>query len=75
MKGSMGYAQDKPERIIVGVAGLSGALAHAFIPKDARLYEKYRLAVDLVISRRYAGDPSNSLRGKPPVKTLQTFKS
>ena len=49
MKGSMGYAQDKPERIIVGVAGLSGALAHAFIPKDAGLYEKYRLVVDLVI--------------------------
>lgn len=32
-----------PKKNIVGVAGLSGALAHAFIPKDAGLYEKYGL--------------------------------
>jgi ABC-type nitrate/sulfonate/bicarbonate transport system substrate-binding protein len=41
-------AQEKPEKIYVGVAGLSGALAHAFIPKDSGLYEKYGLDVDLV---------------------------
>ena len=28
-------AQEKLEKIYVGVAGLSGALAHAFIPKDS----------------------------------------
>ncbi len=43
-----GYAQEKLEKIIVGVAGLSGPLAHAFIPKDAGLYQKYGLDVDLV---------------------------
>ena len=40
--------QEKLEKIYVGVAGLSGALAHAFIPKDSGLYEKYGLDVDLV---------------------------
>ena len=45
---SVVYAQEKLEKILVGVAGLSGALAHAFIPKDAGLYEKYGLDVDLV---------------------------
>jgi hypothetical protein len=40
MHGSVGYGQEKIEKILVGVAGLSGALAHAFIPKDAGLYEK-----------------------------------
>lgn len=49
--GSLGYAQEKLEKIVVGVAGLSGALAHAFIPKDAGLYEKYGLDVDLVFSK------------------------
>jgi ABC-type nitrate/sulfonate/bicarbonate transport system substrate-binding protein len=48
MHGSDGFAQEKLEKILVGVAGLSGALAHAFIPKDAGLYEKYGLDVDLV---------------------------
>ncbi len=43
-----GYAQEKLEKIIVGVAGISGPLAHAFIPKDSGLYEKYGLDVDLV---------------------------
>ncbi len=42
------HAQEKLEKIIVGVAGLSGPLAHAFIPKDAGLYQKYGLDVDLV---------------------------
>ena len=46
--GSPIHAQEKLEKILVGVAGLSGALAHAFIPKDAGLYEKYGLDVDLV---------------------------
>ena len=41
-------AQEKLEKIYVGVAGLSGALAHAFIPKDSGLYEKYGLDVDLI---------------------------
>ncbi|HWH79305.1 MAG TPA: ABC transporter substrate-binding protein [Candidatus Binatus sp.] len=41
-------AQDKLDKIIVGVAGLSGPLAHAFIPKDSGLYEKYGLNVELV---------------------------
>ena len=41
-------ADEKLEKIYVGVAGLSGALAHAFIPKDTGLYEKYGLDVDLV---------------------------
>jgi ABC-type nitrate/sulfonate/bicarbonate transport system substrate-binding protein len=41
-------AEDKLEKIYVGVAGLSGALAHAFIPKDTGLYEKHGLDVDLV---------------------------
>ncbi len=41
-------AQEKLEKIVVGVAGLSGPLAHAFIPKDAGLYQKYGLDVDLV---------------------------
>lgn len=41
-------AQEKLEKIYVGVAGLSGALAHAFIPKDTGLYEKFGLDVDLV---------------------------
>lgn len=39
---------DKLEKIYVGVAGLSGALAHAFIPKDTGLYEKYGLDVELI---------------------------
>lgn len=43
-----GHAQEKLEKIIVGVAGLSGPLAHAFIPKDSGLYQKYGLDVDLV---------------------------
>lgn len=43
-----GYAQGKLEKVVVGVAGLSGPLAHAFIPKDSGLYEKYGLDVDLV---------------------------
>ena len=43
-----GFAQEKLEKIIVGVAGISGPLAHAFIPKDSGLYEKYGLDVDLV---------------------------
>jgi NitT/TauT family transport system substrate-binding protein len=47
-QGSLAQAQEKLEKILVGVAGLSGALAHAFIPKDAGLYEKYGLDVDLV---------------------------
>jgi NitT/TauT family transport system substrate-binding protein len=41
-------AQEKLEKIYVGVAGLSGALAHAFIPKDSGLYEKYGLDVELI---------------------------
>jgi len=41
-------AQEKREKIYVGVAGLSGALAHAFIPKDTGLYEKYGLDVELI---------------------------
>jgi NitT/TauT family transport system substrate-binding protein len=41
-------AQEKPVKLYVGVAGLSGALAHAFIPKDSGLYEKYGLDVDLI---------------------------
>ena len=40
-------AEDKLEKIYVGVAGLSGALAHAFIPKDTGLYEKHGLDVAL----------------------------
>ena len=43
-----GAAQQKLEKLHVGVAGLSGALAHAFIPKDTGLYEKFGLDVDLV---------------------------
>ena len=42
------YAQEKLEKIYVGVAGLSGALAHAFIPKDSGLYAKYGLDVELI---------------------------
>lgn len=41
-------AQEKLEKLYVGVAGLSGALAHAFIPKDSGLYEKYGLDVELI---------------------------
>jgi ABC-type nitrate/sulfonate/bicarbonate transport system substrate-binding protein len=41
-------AQEKLEKIYVGVAGMSGALAHAFIPKDSGLYEKYGLDVELI---------------------------
>ena len=41
-------AQEKLDKIYVGVAGLSGALAHAFIPKDSGLYEKYGLDVELI---------------------------
>src|SRR3972149_8433416 len=46
--GATAHAQQKLEKVIVGVAGLSGPLAHAFIPKDSGLYEKYGLDVDLV---------------------------
>lgn len=42
-------AQEKLEKVYVGLAGLSGALAHAFIPKDTGLYEKFGLDVDLVV--------------------------
>lgn len=42
------YAQERLEKIYVGVAGLSGALAHVFIPKDSGLYEKYGLDVELI---------------------------
>jgi len=41
-------AQEKLDKIYVGVAGLSGALAHAFIPKDSGLCEKYGLDVELI---------------------------
>lgn len=41
-------AQEKLEKIYVGVAGLSGALAHAFIPKDSGLYQKNGLDVELI---------------------------
>jgi len=41
-------AQEKLEKVYVGVAGLSGALAHAFIPKDSGLYEKHGLDVELI---------------------------
>jgi ABC-type nitrate/sulfonate/bicarbonate transport system substrate-binding protein len=43
-----GRADDKLEKIYVGVAGLSGALAHAFMPKDSGLYEKYGLDAELI---------------------------
>lgn len=43
-----GRAEDKLEKIYVGVAGLSGALAHAFMPKDSGLYEKYGLDAELI---------------------------
>jgi NitT/TauT family transport system substrate-binding protein len=43
-----GRADEKPEKIYVGVAGLSGALAHAFVPKDTGLYEKYGLDAELI---------------------------
>ncbi len=39
---------EKLEKIYVGVAGLSGALAHAFMPKDSGLYEKYGLDAELI---------------------------
>jgi len=42
------HADEKLEKIYVGVAGLSGALAHAFIPKDSGLYEKYGLDAELI---------------------------
>lgn len=42
------YAQGKLEKVVLGVPGLSGPLAHAFIPKDSGLYEKYGLDVELV---------------------------
>ncbi len=45
---SVALAEEKLEKILVGVAGLSGPLAHAFIPKDSGLYQKYGLDVDLV---------------------------
>lgn len=41
-------AQEKLEKVYVGVAGLSGALAHAFIPKDSGLYQKNGLDVELI---------------------------
>ena len=41
-------AQEKLDKIYVSVAGLSGALAHAFIPKDSGLYEKYGLDVEVI---------------------------
>ena len=44
-------AQEKLEKVYVGVAGLSGALAHAFIPKDSGLYEKHGLDVELIFFR------------------------
>jgi len=43
-----GRADEKLEKIYVGVAGLSGALAHAFMPKDSGLYEKYGLDAELI---------------------------
>ena len=43
-----GRADEKLEKIYVGVAGLSGALAHAFVPKDSGLYEKYGLDAELI---------------------------
>lgn len=42
------HAEEKLEKIYVGVAGLSGALAHAFVPKDSGLYAKYGLDVELI---------------------------
>src|ERR1041384_7130283 len=45
-------ADEKPEKIYGGVAGLSGALAHAFIPKDSGLYQKYGLDVELIFFQR-----------------------
>ena len=43
-----GRAEEKLEKIYVGVAGLSGALAHAFMPKDSGLYERYGLDAELI---------------------------
>lgn len=45
---SAARAQEKLEKLYVGVAGLSGALAHAFIPKDSGLYAQHGLDVELI---------------------------
>jgi ABC-type nitrate/sulfonate/bicarbonate transport system substrate-binding protein len=44
-----GYSQEKLEKIVFGVNGLSGPSAHGFVPKDSGLYEKYGLDVELVL--------------------------
>ncbi len=69
------FAQEKLDKIYVGVAGLSGPLAHAFIPKDSGLYEKYGLNVDLVffqggtqlIQATIAGSVKFAVAGGPEI--------
>lgn len=69
------YGQEKLEKIVVGVNGLSGPSAHGFIPKDSGLYEKYGLDVDLVffqggpqlIQATLAGDVKIALTGGPEI--------
>lgn len=43
------WPQEKLEKLSVGLAGLSGALVHAFVAKDTGLYERFGLDVDLVV--------------------------
>jgi hypothetical protein len=56
-------AQEKLEKLYVGVAGLSGALAHAFIAQDSGLYAKHGLYRRLdLFSGRLSGDPISAGR-------------
>jgi hypothetical protein len=63
-----GGAQQKLEKLHVGVAGLSGALAHAFIPKDTGLYEKFGMDVDLVF---FQGGPAIGVDAAHPRGRMQ----
>ncbi|HEY7167804.1 MAG TPA: ABC transporter substrate-binding protein [Candidatus Binatia bacterium] len=78
-----GSAQERTDKIYVGVAGLSGPLAHAFIPKDSGLYEKYGLNVELVffqggtqlIQATLAGSVKFAVAGGPEIVNARTSGS
>src|SRR5512147_25617 len=59
---SPSFAQDKPlKKIVWGQTSISSSQWIPWIAKDARIYEKYGLDVDIVYLRGGSGDTSKAL--------------
>ena len=60
---SSGLAQDKPlKKINWGVTSLSGGNWIPWIAKEAKIYEKYGLDVELILLRRLGSDVGGAAR-------------